>query len=39
LVYSYDWEKEQNEKRRNIKILDPDYLNDILEEAETVIRS
>ena len=35
LVYYYDWEVERNEDKRNIKLIDKNYVSDILaEQAE-----
>lgn len=35
-VYSYDWEFDRNEARRNIKIIDGEYIKQILKEKETI---
>lgn len=37
IVYQYDYEHALNEKRRKIKILDPDYVPSILDEAQTIL--
>ena len=35
IVYYYDWEVERNEEKRNIKLIDRNYVSDILaEQAE-----
>ena len=35
IVYYYDWETERNEDKRNIKLIDKNYVSDILaEQAE-----
>jgi hypothetical protein len=37
-VYKYDWEIEENEKKRKIKILDRRYLDQVRDEVETILR-
>ena len=37
-IYKYDWELEENEKRREIKILDRRYLDKIRDEVELILR-
>lgn len=37
-VYKYDWEIEENEKKRQIKILDRRYLDQVRDEVETILR-
>lgn len=38
-VSKWDWELEQNEKKRRIKILHEKYLNTIVGEAEDILRN
>ncbi len=38
-IYKYDWEEEQNEKRRKIKLLDKKYLPQIRDEVEDILRN
>jgi hypothetical protein len=38
-ITKYDWELEQNEKKRRINILDKKYLDQIISEAEDVLRN
>lgn len=37
-IYKYDWEEEQNESKRKIKILDQRFLDKVRDEVETVLR-
>lgn len=39
LVSKYDWEVEENEKRRQIKILDKRYLDKVRDEVEVILRN
>jgi hypothetical protein len=38
-VSKYEFEEEQNEKKRKIKILDKRYLNKIRDEVEDILRN
>ena len=38
-IYKYDWELEENEKKRKIKILDRRYLDKVRDEVESVLRN
>jgi hypothetical protein len=37
-ITKYDWEIEQNDEKRKIKILDKRYLNKVLDEVKTILR-
>lgn len=37
-IYKYDWEVEENEKKRKIKILDKRYVDQVIEEVKVVLR-
>lgn len=39
IVYSYDYEFNINESRRNIKVLDYQYVDQIIEEAEVILEN
>lgn len=36
-VYNYDWEVDQNEKRRNIKLIKREYYNNIINEFDAIM--
>jgi hypothetical protein len=37
-VYNYDWEVEQNEKKRNIKLIKREYYNQIVLELDAIMQ-
>jgi asparagine synthetase A len=39
VITKWDWESEENEKRRTIKILDRMYLPQVLKEVTNVLRA
>lgn len=38
IEYAYDWEIEQNEKRKEIRLLEKRYLAQVIDEVETILQ-